>query len=192
MSLRIFPRAVASAVCVLWLGAIQAVAQSDRTDPVQQKSIPSEKSPSSLRQTIENRFGRPDRVFGETNSLLCYRLENGDILMIVLADEKVTGIEHVRKIDLKEAVGRKVTLIGVYNGRAKADDQIRMPDGQWFWLQGRGHWPDDGKLVSATGVVKYFPGTHVPAHIQGIPPHYYMESGPIELKVLYPEKFVDR
>jgi hypothetical protein len=28
--------------------------------------------------------------------------------------------------------------------------------------------------------------------VQGIPPHYYMESGSAEIKILYPFKFVKR
>ena len=144
----------------------------------------------TLQQAIEKRLGRPDRIIGVGNSLLHYNLENGDILTLVLADEKVIGIEHIKKVDLNKVIGKKVTLIGVYNGFAKSNDQIVMADGQWFWLQNKNNESDNGKLVSVTGVIKYFPGTHGPENVQGIPPHYYMESDSTELKVLYPLKFL--
>jgi hypothetical protein len=145
---------------------------------------------SKLQQAIEKRLGRPDRIIGVGNSLLQYNLENGDILTLVLADEKVLGIEHTKKVDLNKVVGKKVTLIGVYNGFAKASDQIVMADGQWFWLQNKNNISDNGKLVSVAGVLKYFSGTHGPKNVQGIPPHYYMESDSAELKFLYPFKFL--
>jgi hypothetical protein len=145
----------------------------------------------TLQQAIEKRFGRPDRILGGTNSLLCYRLEFGDTLMLVLANEKVVGIEHSVKADLKDLVGEKVTLNGVYNGMAKADPEIIMPDGQSFSLPNQ-RASHHGELVSVTGVLRYFPGTNGPPDVQGIPPHYYMESNSAELKTLYPFKFVDR
>jgi hypothetical protein len=145
-----------------------------------------------LRQAIESRFGRPDRVFGATNCLLCYRLQTGDTLTLVLTDEKIVGVEHSKKIDLKNVVGQKVTLVGVYNGWAKAYDQILMPDGQFFWLQGRNDASRGGELVSVTGVLEHFAGTHGLATRQGIPPHYFVDSKSAELKVLYPFKFRDR
>jgi hypothetical protein len=152
----------------------------------------------TLQQAIENRFGRPDRIVGEGNSLLQYRLENEDTLTIILANEKVVGIEHAKKTDLKKVVGKNVTLVGVYNGLAKASDQIVLADGQWFWLENRHKESDDGKIAFVTGVLKYFPGTDDLAHAQigpvpqGIPSHYYMESDSAEIKFLYPFKFVKR
>jgi len=151
----------------------------------------------TLRQAIESRFGRPDRIVGEENSLLQYRLENGDTLTLVLAGETLLGIEHAKKIDLNKVVGTKVTLVGVYNGLAKASDQIVMADGQWFWLQNQNKVSENGKLVSATGVLKYFPGRNGPTNVHGPPAqtppaHYYMESDSTKLKVLYPVKFEDR
>ena len=146
----------------------------------------------TLQRAIENRFGRPDRIVGEENSLLQYRLENGDTLTLVLAHERVLGIEYAKKNDLRTAVGKKLTLVGVYNGFAKGDDQIVMADGQSFWLQGRNNVFDDGKLVSVTGVREYFPGTNGPVYVQGVPAHYYMKSDSTELKLLYPLKFLNR
>ena len=188
--LRILPRAIALAICVLCLAAIQAVAQVEQTRPIQQEAV--KKAIPTLRQAIEKRFGRPDRIFGGINSLLCYWLESGDTLTFVLADEKVVGIEHSVKADLKDLVGEKVTLNGVYNGMAKADPEIIMANGQWFWLSNDRAASHHGELVSVTGVLRYFPATHGPPDVQGIPPHYYMESNSAELKTLYPFKFVDR
>lgn len=145
-----------------------------------------------LQQAIEKRFGRPDSIVGEENCLLNYRLKNGDTLTLVLADEKVVGIEHSKKIDLSKVVGKKVTLVGVYNGIAKGRDFIMMADGNDFRLKGRNKVSDNGKLVSVTGVLEYFPGTNGPDNVQGIPPHYYMESKSVEIKALYPFKFVKR
>lgn len=167
-----------AAFVMLWLGL--ALAQEQHQGKM------------ALRQAVESRFGRPDRIFGAANCLLCYRLQTGDMLTFVVAEDKVVGIEHAEKINLKGVVGQKVTLVGVYNGWAKAYDQILMPDGQFFWLQGRNDASRDGELVSVTGVLGYLPGTHGPPNVQGIPAHYYMESKSAELKVLYPFKFRDR
>lgn len=156
------------------------------------QNVEREASASSLRQAIVNRFGRPDRIVGDENSLLCYRLKNGETLTFVLAGDRVLGVKQSRKIDLKKVLGEKVTLVGVYNGMAKGNDQVVTADGQWFWLQGKNDFSRHGQLISVTGVLKYFPGTHGPADVQGIPAHYYMKSGSWELKALYPLKFVAR
>jgi hypothetical protein len=161
-------------------------------DDQTKQNVETEASASSLRQAIMDRFGRPDRIVGGENSLLCYGLKNGDTLTFVIAGDRVLGVTQNKKTDLKKVVGEKVTLVGVYNGLAKGNDQVVTADGQWFWLQGKNDFSRHGQLVSVTGVLEYFPGTHGPADVQGIPAHYYMKSGSLELKALYPLKFVYR
>lgn len=161
-------------------------------DDQTKQNVETEASAPSLRQAIVDRFGRPDRIVGDENSLLCYGLKNGDTLTFVIAGDRVLGVTQNRKTDLKKVVGEKVTLGGVYNGLAKGNDQVVTADGQWFWLQGKNDISKHGQLVSVTGVLEYFPGTHGPANAPWIPAHYYMKSGSWELTALYPLKFVDR
>ncbi len=144
----------------------------------------------TLRRMIEDRFGRPDRTIGNSNSLLCYDLANGDTLTLVVADGKVVGIEHIQKTDLHKVVGETVTLVGVHNELAKSSRQMLLADGHAVELEGR-KIPKYGKLVSITGMLKYSPGTSGPADNQQIPPHYYMESDSVEIKVLYPFTFLN-
>jgi hypothetical protein len=153
------------------------------------KNIGAEATTPKLKRAIEKRFGRPDRIVGDKNCLLHYDLENGDTLTIVLADEDVVGIQHTTKIDLSKLVGKKVTLVGVYIG-TKLGEEISLLTGEDVVLAHRTDSSQDGKLVSVTGVLKYFPATHGPADRQAPAPHYYMESDSVELKVLYPFKFL--
>lgn len=141
----------------------------------------------TLRQAIEKRFGRPDRVVGERNSLLCYHLENGETLIIVVGNEKILGIEHTKDIDLKKAVGVKVTIVGVYR-LAKGDDEVVPALGERVSIAGEHNGLSRyDRLVSVTGVLHYFPGNLSPYH-EGIPPYYYLERDSVVLKVLYPIK----
>lgn len=143
----------------------------------------------TLRQAIENRLGRPNRVIGDEDSLLLYHLENGDTLTFVLAGNSVLGIEHTKRLDLKGLVGKKITIVGVYNGLAKGDDQILTPDGNVVDIEGRHDMSRHGKLVSATAVLAFFPGTNGPVDVQGIPRHYYMKSNTTVLNERYPTTF---
>jgi hypothetical protein len=188
-----FPGKISILSPIVILLSISLIQLSSGDEP--EKAVGEVATISKLQQAIEKRLGRPNSVIGVGNCLLHYNLENGDILTLVLADEKVLGIEHTKKVDLNKVIGKKVTLIGVYNGHAKAYDEIVMADGQYFYLQNQNKVSEDGKLVSVTGVLKYFSGTNDPVYSkgptpQGIPPHYYMESDSVELKVLYPFKFL--
>ena len=102
---------------IMFLPSLAGIQLSSGGEP--EKKVGAGVTIPTLQQAIENRFGRPDRTVGEGNSLLAYRLENGDFVTIVLANDKVVGIEHTAKVDLKKVVGEKVSLVGVYNGFVK-------------------------------------------------------------------------
>jgi len=93
-------------------------------------------------------------------------------------------VTQVREgVALEGFVGAEISITGTYGGPGKIADYVQRDADTWVYLTGSptGATPAYGDTVTATGTLRYAPGSSGPDDRTGLPARYYVRDARLAL-----------